>query len=399
MSKRELTDWVTGYINYTKHTEPKKSFHNWMAIGCISSALQRKVKLLWGHEVIYPNMFIILVGPSGRARKGVAMSIAQNLLRDSGVVMTGEDITREQLIRKMKDNIQTFTDATTGKTMFHCSITGFAEELSVFLGINDSRFLSTLTNLYDARDEWSYETKRAGKDKIQGVCFTLIGATAPDWIPTMFPQEAIGGGFTSRCIFVVEPGKGQTISDHQITNEEIALRKALVTDLQRIANVTGQFKFCSQARRRYVSWYEQSEYDWEKGNPVIDDPRFEGYMARRPTHIRKLCMVMSASRDDSTIIEEEDFVRAEKLLSSIEGTMTQAFGGIGKSDYVEAAESILGIVQARKQISKSVLMRMVWRDVDSQAMKVVEDMMAQMKIVRIIRRPADGDTIYEWIGD
>jgi len=398
MSNRQLVDWISGYLTYTENTEPKRSYHNWMAVSCIAAALERKVRLIWGHETIYPNIYVILVGPSGRARKGAAMSIAQDILKDVGIPMTGEDITREQLIRKMKDAANFFNDNDTGRTVTHSSITCFSEELSVFLGQNDIRFLSTLTNWYDSRDSWTYETKTQGKDTIQGVCFTMVGATAPDWISSMFPQEAIGGGFTSRVIFVVEDGKGKTVEEHILTETELNLRESLVIDLQHINQITGEFVFSEQCRATYVKWYRESEKLVDEGSPPIDDPRFEGYVARRATHLRKLSMIMSASRSSKRVVEVKDFERARRLLQATEITMPKAFGGVGRSPVSESVEMVLDILQTRKTITKSELLYMTWRDLDTPTLKIVEDVLIGMKVMKMTISPLDGVFTYTYIG-
>jgi hypothetical protein len=143
-------------------------------------------------------MYVILVGPSGRARKGVAIGIGKDMLNTTGITMTSESITREALIRCMKGAMTNY-NTPEGKVLFHSSITCFSEELSVFLGQNNISFLSNLTDWYDSKDKWTYETKGAGTDQLQGLCFNLLGATAPDWLQSMLPQEAVGGGFSYLC--------------------------------------------------------------------------------------------------------------------------------------------------------------------------------------------------------
>ena len=121
-------------------------------------------------------------------------------------------------------------------------------------------------------------------------------------------------------------------------------------------------------------------------------------MARRPTHIRKLCMVMSASRSSDLVIEEEDFVRAEKALTSAEVSMTKAFGGLGKSDYTDAAETVIDFIQQRGVVTRSELLKVLWRDLDPMVLKTVDTIVTQMKIVRIKILADKGDQVYEWLG-
>ena len=397
MSSRELADWIEAYLAYAEDTEPPKSFHIWTAASCIAGALQRKVYMKWGYDTIYPNMYVILVGPSGRARKGTAMNIGKDLMTGTGVSMTAESITREALIRDMKDAASSFTNATNGRVYFHCSLTVMSGELSVFLGQNDVKFLADLTDWYDSMDTWTYRTKGAGTDKIQGVCFNLLGATAPDWLQSILPQEAIGGGFTSRIIFIVEEDKGKTVAKPVVTEEMADLRSALKRDLERIATLSGEMKFSSDAEEFYINWYEQHEKAIAAGKPSIDDPRFSGYLDRRATHLRKLSIILSACRLNKLTIELQDIERADKVLRQAEINMPKVFGGLGESLYSRITEKVLTYIKSRRKVSRSELMRKFYRDMDPQTLDIVESTMTQMKMVRVVRSTTTGDTIYEYI--
>ena len=397
--ERLLDDWLTGYIKFTEGSEPPLAYHTWIGVSMIAGALQRKVQLQMGFELIFPNMYIVLVGPSGRARKGIALGIGKSLLSDvSGIVVTSEDITREALIRCMKGAVMT-SMAPDGKVYYHCSVTCFSEELSVFLGQNDIRFLASLTDWYDSKDSWTYETKGSGKDHLQGVCFNLLGATAPEWIQSMLPQEAIGGGFTSRVIFVVEEQKGKTVPEHTLSDDELKLRAALVHDLEIVNNLKGNYTFTKAGKDAYINWYTEHDKMLSKGQLPVEDERFSGYAERRATHLRKLMMIMSASRGDDLQMTEQDFDRANRLLKATEAKMGRTFGGLGKAKYADVTEKVIQYIQRVKVVSRKDVMRKFHRDVDPQTMKIIEDVMDQMKVVKIQVLLDSGDRVYTWIDE
>ena len=103
-------------------------------------------------------------------------------------------------------------------------------------------------------------------------------------------QDAVGGGLISRIIFVVGHGPKQRKALQFLTEEEEEIQKALSNDLQEIANLSGQFTLDKSFLKAYVRWYEQ-EYD-ETGVP---SDRFLGYNHRRPLHLNKVCMLVSAA--------------------------------------------------------------------------------------------------------
>ena len=125
---RRLNDWISSYLKFTENTESPKSYHIWAAVSCIAGALQRRTWFEWGPDTIYPNQYIILVGPSGESRKGVAISIARGLLSKVSVQLAGQSATKESLIQRMSENPQTFTHPVSGNQICHCSMTIVSEE-------------------------------------------------------------------------------------------------------------------------------------------------------------------------------------------------------------------------------------------------------------------------------
>ena len=380
---RALSDWLDTYLYYCKGTEPPKSYHQWVGISLIAGALQRKVYIRWGHEAIYPNLYIVLVGPSGRTRKGHAMNMGIEIFKDLGIPTCAESITREALIRLMKTSATAFEDPSSKIPKFHCSITAFSKELSVFLGQKDIRFLADLTDWYDSHDRWAYETKTQGKDYIQGLCFNLLGATAQDWLQSMLPIEAIGGGFTSRIIFIVEDQKEQVVARPEYTEEHKKLQKVLASDLARITNIAGEYIFTEEAAVEYAQWYEKQESMMKEGKFAVSDPRFAGYCDRRATHVKKLALIFSASGDDERVIKLEDFAKARNVLEKAERNMAQVFGGLGKARTGDLVYTILQHLMKVKSTTRSELFKKFYTDIDTDTLEEVEKVILYIKVVEV----------------
>ena len=397
---RELSDWLTTYLEYTENSEPPQAYHTWVGLSMIAGALQRKVYLKWGFEMIFPNMYVILIGPSGRARKGVAIGIGKDILKlIPGVSIAPESSSgREAMVLAMKRAIANFDDPTDGKVKFHCSLTAVSEELSVFLGQGDIKYLANLTDWFDAKEDWAYETIGRGVDALQGVCLNVLGATAPEWISSMLPQEAIGGGFTSRCIFVVETQKGKTIAKHQLSVGEYDLRDKLIRDLERISQIRGAFTFDDAGEKKYIDWYTEQDRLLASGKSAISDTRFAGYCERRATHLRKLMLLSSASRSDSRIIAGVDFDRALYVLTAVEQNMSMTFGGLGKSRTSDATERIMQYIQGMTITTRSSLLQKFYRDIDAQSLSQVEETLTNMRVISVKLSPSNGDKVYTWIG-
>lgn len=398
---RELSNWLDHYLAYTENSESPISYHTWCGLSVIAGALQRKVYLHWGlGRTIYPNLYCVLVGASGRTRKGVAIGVAKELLKSvPGISVTPESSSgRQAMILAMKRALVNFQDPSDGKIKFHSSVTAFSEELSVFLGQGDIAYLSNLTDWYDSKDDWEYETVGRGKDTLQGLCLNLMGGTAPDWIQSMIPQEALGGGFTSRIIFIVEEAKRKIVPKYIPSREELEMKETLIRDLERISQLAGEITFAPDAEQLYINWYIKQDTELTNGKPVIPDTRFAGYCERRATHLQKLMILASASRGDDLKITAADYHKAMSLLLGVEANMHKTFGGLGKSKTSEPTDIIIRYIQQVGITTRKLLMQKFYRDIDAQTLANVETTMIQMGVVKIKLLPDTGEKSYEWIG-
>ena len=393
MSGRRLNDWITTYLEYSENTEPKKSYHLWTAVSVIAGALQRRVYIKWGHESIYPNLYIVLVGRSGRTRKGTAMTIGIDLFNQLNFPVTAESITREQLIRTMKLAVNSFEDP--GKIppiKYHCSITTFSKELAVFLGNKDIRFLADLNDWYDSHDSWRYGTKGAGIDHIKGVVYNLLGATAPDWIQSMIPLEAVGGGFTARIIFIVETNK-KVVAFPSVAEE---LRQPLIADLERIATISGEYTLAPETLDAYEEWYTNDEKNMQNGIMPVEDPRLASYCDRRATHVKKIAMVVTASRTHERVIELDDFRRALLIMQSAEVKMSEVFGGLGKAKTGELAFMLLQYIKERGKVTRREIMRRFYTDITTFELEEVEKILQYMGVIEIEQVSGKGGRTYHY---
>jgi hypothetical protein len=393
----QLDNFIAGYLEYTKNSESPSSYHIWAAIATVAGALQRRVWMKWGHTEVYPNQYIVLVGPSGKARKGEPVMIGRSFLSSIGIPLVSEDITREGLVQRLRDSVTNYQPPGHG-IRFQCAVSCFAEELAVFLGEGDTKFLATLTNWYDSREKWTYETRSRGAEPIEGVCFNLFGSMAEDWIPISIPHTAIGGGFTSRVIFIVESDKGQIVPDPNVISIDKNLRRDLEADLERIYAIDGEYVFSDEALDSYVNWYTTEEEKVKAGKLPISDPRFSGYISRRATHVKKIAMSLAASRCSSLLISVQDFHNALTLLLEAEKNMSSAFGKVGKAYYTEQTRDVMDFIEARKKCTRTELLRSMYQDVDRRALESIEQTLQSMRVIEVDTRAGGGEVVYRWKG-
>lgn len=213
----------------------------------------------------------------------------------------------------------------------------------------------------------------------------------------MLPHEAIGGGFTARVIFIVEEHKKQVSPNHKRLKEEEALEETLVQDLERISQLCGNVAFTPAGEEAYVSWYIEQDKRLLNGHSPVEDPRFAAYCERRQTHLRKLMIVLSASRGDSLKIDVEDFNRAVQILEAAEVKMGRTFGGLGKARFSDVTEQVKDYMQKMGTTTRSILMAKFYRDVDGLTLKTIEETLQNMGVLKVTLLVGKGDKMYTWV--
>ena len=380
MAQRNIPDWIEGYLAYTEDSEPPQLFKEWCAVSVIAAALQRKCKLEWGTTVFYPNLYIVLTAPAGKARKGTAMAPARKFIDRIGIPLAAEAVTREALIRTLKES-ESVLSTETG-IIVHSSLTVFSPELTVFLGYNNTQLMSDLTDWFDCSEKWVYRTKTAGTDDISGVLINLLGATTPDLIRSTLPLDAIGGGLTSRMIFVFEEKKGKIVPFPFVSEETRKLETKLYYDIECINMLQGQFKFTKEFLSRWGDWYTAQEGKNPFGANY--NKAFDGYIERRPTQVLKLSMVMNASRTDEMVLDEPDLARAIDLLERTEKKMPRAFGGIGMSQNAQLTYAISELIaRSPNGVTISDIMRAHTFNGTTSDISDALDILVQSKMIRI----------------
>lgn len=350
-------------------------FRLWSGISTIAACLQRKVSLPLGLLTIYPNEYIVLVGPSG-SRKGTAMEPAYSILNDLGIKLSFESTTREALIRALAQSTST-TVNDEGTIVMHSSMTVFSKELTVFLGYSNLQLMTDLCDWYDCSKHWGYDTKHAGRDEIHGVWVNLVGATTPDLLQSAMPKDAVGSGLTARTVLVYEPVKGKVVYFPFLASEAKAIEPKLKEDLEQISLMSGEFKITEDFIESYIRWRDAHE----RRPPMVMDIRFAAYGERRPAHVLKLSMICSASRSNSMIIDSRDLGRADSILTAAERRMPRAFSGVGRSRYSDILIKIWNALAAKGAMKKSELMTMFHYDIDARELEGIIETMHTMKII------------------
>jgi len=295
-------------------------WRKWAAISVIASVLERKVWNKTQKGILYPNLYVVLVGPPGSG-KSVVLSLCEKLLRGVDEMhLAPSSVTAASLIDALalaKRNI-TFPEYDT-----YNSLQVISSELQNFLPAYEASIMGVLTKIYDC--ELYEERRRTGKVnhlKIEKTQLSILAGTTPSYLNTLLPVGAWDQGFTSRTIFVYgkKAANGMDLfddSDDGMVRDQ--LFKDLLFDLQLIAKFQGKAMWTLEAQREIQNWVRGGE------QPVPDHGRLEHYRSRRAAHVLKLGVVAALTHRHELQVFPEDFHQALAWLLEAESLMPEIF--------------------------------------------------------------------------
>lgn len=345
---RLVNDWIDGYVELLDNAEPPLLYKEWVAISVVAACLQRKCYHTWEMDTrIYPNMYIVLVGPPA-SKKGTTMRPAKAFLDSLGIKVSSNAITREALIRELTGTALPLE----GSDQFlHSSMTVFSEEFTVFLGYKNKEMIDTLVDWFDCADRWEYKTKNSGEDLILGVWVNLLAGTTPTALREALPDTSIGGGFTSRIIFVFGDKKHKIVPYPVMTDKERELQQKLLVDLESIRMLRGEFRLTQEFVDAHTEWYIANAK-----RPRFNTEYLLAYNERRSLHLRKLSMIVNAARTDSMIVTAEDFERARGFLERAEDVMDNAFSGRGSHPKAAIIAEVMKMLREKGELSRKEIL-------------------------------------------
>lgn len=317
----------------------------WAALSAIASVVRRNLYLDQGLYVLFPNLYIGLVGPPGRTGKSTAMWMARQLLYQVPNIKMGPDsCSREQLIRAMAE----------AKFNNQCAVTVHSSEFSSLIDVSGIPMIQFLTDIFDGNyappGGWKYETKTQGKDQLVNPVLNLFFGTTPSYLADNMPANVIGHGFTSRTIIVAE--ESERLVNPRPRPSDPALMQALIDDLRHISSIYGQFQWTPAGIEVYDAFYRSLYVE------LPTDHRLEGYHWRKKIHVLKVAMLMSLAESDNLLLDARDIAAAVQVLHNLEARMGRAFSAVGKYDHATDLERIGSqIITARRMPVSEIFAR------------------------------------------
>lgn len=343
---RHFENWLTAYVRYASCSEAPKMIHFWAGVSAVAGALRRKVyfdqvKFQW-----YPSFFIIFVGPPAVITKSTTADGSMDLLKAvPGIKFGPNSVTWQKLSETLANSCESFEDGEEWKPM--SAVTFVASELGSLIDFEDAGMVNFLIELWDGKKSYEKQTKTSGSETIEAPWVNILGCTTPQWIAANMNATTMGGGFTSRCIFVYGNKKERPVAyiDEMAPPDYADMKAKLTQDLESIATrLVGSYKLTDEARVWGRDWYRNLwAYDYKAENPDW----LNGYIGRKQAHLHKLALVYAAAQRDELVITRDDLQICNLMLQELEPSMNLVFERAGRGEESIQADRLIAILKAK----------------------------------------------------
>lgn len=300
------------YIQTAGVTFTPPAFHRWACLALVAAALADRVWLEKLKKHVYPNLYVMLVGPSG-CGKGEALDMMMKLA--SGIPSLMERILRGGLTKQRLLDIlggrstkREKGEAVVSEAKANTAPWIIYPELYNSLGAGGpvaEAFIANLTDLYTGSPVPMTEgTRTWGDVVIEKYTLNWCSGTTESWLKKSLSPEAILSGFFGRTVTITGTYQDEWIEAVFPQNYN-DLWRLLTGQLEQICQMAGPIALSPDAQHIRVQWMRSRE--------VPTDPFLRPMYQRDDDLFLKLCMVLAAC-DLSYTVTRDHALRARDLV-------------------------------------------------------------------------------------
>jgi len=333
-----VTDgWFGRYLEYTAESEAPAQFHFGAMAACISGALARRPLIQWSVAPTYPNLYVLLIGPTG-SRKSSAMKMAGSLVTrafPTTNILPSEG-SQQGYARALRRRYAETARAADGLIL--------ASEYGVLVGKDKykTELAKWLTDWYDCPDKWSRALSMEEFYELDNVYLCLCGCSTMSWLLDL-PPDAVKGGHLPRHIPFEAAGRRHRMA---LPKFDERLAAELIESLGvRLKTVMEHMAFDPSAEKYLVSWYE-GELCRQEG--ATQDEQVLAWYARKQAHVIKLAVVWQvADGGPPDALQAEWLHRARLVLDWCDSTVYNVYRQLGVTEEGAPVEAVLRFIQSR----------------------------------------------------
>ena len=322
-------NFITTLLEHLETAESPNSYIKWAGLAAISAVLRDNIYFKFKFDVIYPNIYVVIVAGSSATRKDAPVRICEKLVRE--VANTKIVAGRTSIQAVMKILSENYTNEQ-GHRLKGASGLITSKELSDLI-VEDPVAMKIITDWYDCHDRWDNNLISSGVSKLENVCVTILAASNDVLFQDVFKNAEIYGGLLARSFIISETRRKTKNSRMFDSLDEKDLYPLLVKHLRELARCKGPITLTNEAKIFYDEWYLG-----------IDDEKFDraGVIARMHTGVLKVSILLAAARENFKMtVQKYDVEQAIDWCTALVKNYKQVTIVSGKSDLANPINMIL----------------------------------------------------------
>jgi len=364
--------WLDRILDSRQNFESPRKFFYWSALAAISAVVKRNVYLRKKdaetrrtNYILYPNIYVFLVGDSAVVRKGPPIKMARKLVK---VVNNTRIISGRSSIQGILKELSTAYSQENGPPITDAAAFICASEFRSSL-ISDPQALSILTDIFDGdfSNDWKTLLKGSDIEELKDVYPVILGGSNPAYLKEAISGADIEGGFVGRS-FMVYGSKRQKINalvadiegdDNEDDEGEEEQYTEEAAWLKELTKLKGHFKYTKESAKIYRDWYESFTIK------EIEDKT--GTFGRLHDQVLKVAMLLSMSRKLALVLDKSDIQDAIDACIELAGDVNKALMPSGKSEFANKTTVFLQemLKSPEYEVSRRRFLQKHWGDVDA----------------------------------
>lgn len=330
--------WFRDYLEYTAESEAPTQFHFGAAITTIAATMGRLPCIGWDALPTFPNIYTILVGPTG-SRKSTAIRLATDLL--------GPPLKEQLNLLPNEGSQQGFASALRKRNYEVTNISDgliVASELTVLLGHDKYKtdLHKWLTDWYDCPEMWSRALKSEDYYEIIKPYVCFLGASNLEWMKGM-PMEAVKGGYLPRNMIFEASGKRHVKAQPKF-NPLLKERLQLAIST-RLTDLPAYMPISDESSAIIDNWYTSKVAIQEE---TAHDELFMAWLARKLPHALKLaCVWQIADGGPHDKLQAKWLSQSIAIVDWMDTGVRRVYGTLGVTEEGAVQAEVLRVIHSK----------------------------------------------------
>lgn len=322
----------------------------WAFLTLVSACLSDRVWVRkMRHSPVIPNLYTLLIGPSGCGRGEATDSVLQfaKPLAEAGRLdLFAGNTTAQGLIEHLAKQRKGEGSHLNGKVFL------VTEELGMNIGEGGLArdFIKTMTGLYKGSPYgFRKRTVTGGLLETKGQCIVWLGGSNRTWLVESLPKSAIEGGALARIVPIDTEYTRERIvyPEYPPDADEVSIH--ILERLMELTEVRGPSSNTLDAEKLEAQWYT------DRPDPA-DEALYPSWRREHDLNI-KLQTLLAACDDPSLVRTAAHVIRAQQLAARAMRTIPSLIAFAAQTPDTAAGEAAFGIIHRIGRIQHSQLVK------------------------------------------